>query len=438
MSLPTIFRPCGPWPASALIMAFPALPAQDASSSTTPDPRSSDLWSRQVGQANLRLIELSADLLFAIGGSSEDDESLQSLQGGGHDPRKRGFTLQQLEISLTGAVDPYFNAEAHIIYVIEPLEGESIVELEEAFFTTQLLPFDLQDLGLQFEVGQSFTEFGRLNPLHPHSWDFVDLPVVNARFFGPDGMRAPGARMDWLTPLPWFAQLSLGVQNANGETMASFFANDEFFAERPVAGRPFVEGEVRGLEDLVYLARVENGFDLGDELSMKVGASFLTGPNATGPDGTTMVYGGDAVLKWRPLESRRGWPFVIVQAEVMGREYRADDFSDPNVTLSGRTFEDWGFYAQVLYGFAVDWVAGVRVDVAGGDGETGPAARREDDPFRADRRRVSPLLVWHPTEFSRVRLQYNYDRADHLDSNEAHSVWLGFEVLFGQHPTHAY
>jgi hypothetical protein len=391
-----------------------------------------------VGQANLRLIELSADLLFAIGGSSEDDESLQSLQGGGHDPRKRGFTLQQLEISLTGAVDPYFNAEAHIIYVIEPLEGESIVELEEAFFTTQLLPFDLQDLGLQFEVGQSFTEFGRLNPLHPHSWDFVDLPVVNARFFGPDGMRAPGARMDWLTPLPWFAQLSLGVQNANGETMASFFANDEFFAERPVAGRPFVEGEVRGLEDLVYLARVENGFDLGDELSMKVGASFLTGPNATGPDGTTMVYGGDAVLKWRPLESRRGWPFVIVQAEVMGREYRADDFSDPNVTLSGRTFEDWGFYAQVLYGFAVDWVAGVRVDVAGGDGETGPAARREDDPFRADRRRVSPLLVWHPTEFSRVRLQYNYDRADHLDSNEAHSVWLGFEVLFGQHPTHAY
>ena len=70
------------------------------------------------------------------GGSSERDESLVNLQGGGHDPRKRGFTFQQAELSLAGAVDPYFNAEAHILFFLDPVEGETEVELEEAFATS--------------------------------------------------------------------------------------------------------------------------------------------------------------------------------------------------------------------------------------------------------------------------------------------------------------
>ena len=57
------------------------------------------------------------------------------------------------------------------------------------------------------------------------------------------------------------------------------------------------------------------------------------------------------------------------------------------------------------------------------------------DPFRDDRYRVSPLLVWRPTEFSRIRLQYNFDSAAHL-ADDAHGVWLGFEWLYGAHPAH--
>jgi hypothetical protein len=48
------------------------------------------------------------------------------------------------------------------------------------------------------------------------------------------------------------------------------------------------------------------------------------------------------------------------------------------------------------------------------------------------------MLAWHPTEFSRLRLQYNYDHAQHLDDDTAHSVWLGFEILYGAHPAHKY
>jgi hypothetical protein len=62
---------------------------------------------------------------------------------------------------------------------------------------------------------------------------------------------------------------------------------------------------------------------------------------------------------------------------------------------------------------------------------------RSSDMFRAQRWRLSPLLEFHPSEFSRFRLQYNYDDTDAL-AQPAHSVWLGFEVLIGKHPPHKY
>ena len=65
-----------------------------------------DLLSRQAGGGRLRLLDLSMDALFGAGTSTEDDESLQTLQGGGHDPRKRGFTVQNIELSLTGPWTP--------------------------------------------------------------------------------------------------------------------------------------------------------------------------------------------------------------------------------------------------------------------------------------------------------------------------------------------
>lgn len=420
-----------------------ALEEADGARTSLPPPEvpaasTSDIFSRQLGGLNLRFIDIAFDALFAAGTSTERDESIQQLQGGGHDPRKRGFTVQNVELSFTGAVDPYFYGEAHLIFFIDP-EGESQFELEEAFLTTQALPF-----GFQIEAGQFQTEFGRLNPQHPHQWDWLDQPIVNTRFFGPDGMRGPGFRIGWLSPLPWYCELHAGMQNANGETMASFGASEEFFEERPIAGRPFVERETRTLKDFVYLLRLDNGLDLTDELSGKLGASLLYGPNASGPGGYTRVYGADLVFKWRPLDAERGWPFVIWQSEAMKRDYHADSFFDDlgtpdpadDIAFASDTIRDWGLYTQVLWGFRRNWAVGIRYEYAAPEGDDEDAAR--DDPFRDVRHRIAPLLVWQPTEFSRLRLQYNYDRARHLDDRDAHSVWFGTEILFGAHAAHSY
>ena len=403
-----------------------------------PEPLTTDILSRRVGGTTFRLIDISLDALFAGGASTERDASIRNLQGGDHDPRRRGFTVQNVELSLAGAVDPYFTGEAHIIYLIDPEIGETRVELEEAFLTTQALPF-----GLQLKGGFYFTEFGIINQTHPHAWDWLDQPVINSRLFGPDGLRQAGARLSWLTPLPWFSELQFGVQNANGETMASFLANEEFFEERPIGGRPFVERDVRSAKDLLYLARWENSWNLSDAVTTKLGFSGLFGPNASGPDGDTRIYGADFKLRWRPSDNFRGWPFVLWQSEVMNRDYRADRFfddSDPDnvIDLPRETLRDWGFYTQALYGFSYGWAAGLRYEYATGSKESAIEGGRKADPFRDDRHRLSPLLAWHPSEFSRIRLQYNYDRANHLERRDAHSIWLGVEFLYGGHPAHKY
>lgn len=391
---------------------------------------------RPTGRSRL---QLSLDVLFVAGASSERDASIQTLQGGGHDPKRRGFTLSQVELSGSGAVDDYFTGEAHLVYIVDS-EGELVTELEEAFLLTTSLP-----AGLQVEAGQSYLDFGRINPLHPHQWDFVDQPVINSRLFGADGMRSQGARVGWAVPLPWPCEVRGGVYNANGETMPSFYAGDQ-----AIGGRPYVSQDVRDFGDLAYLLRLDNRLALNPCTSMVLGASAAWGPNATGVGGSTWVLGGDLTLRYKPYSSCRTWPFLAWQSEVMLRNYRADDYFDAgdpvnpadDVAIAAATLRDWGFYSQLLWGFESGWIAGLRGEYASGSGSdvdamTGASVSRSTDPFRDDRLRLSALISFLPSEFSRLRLQYNYDQAEHLDE-PAHSIWLGVEFLFGDHPAHTH
>lgn len=69
-----------------------------------------------------------------------------------------------------------------------------------------------------------------------------------------------------------------------------------------MGGRPKIDHDTDGLEDFIYLARWENSFDASDEITTLFGLSGLYGPNATGDDGETFVYGADLTMKWKPAE----------------------------------------------------------------------------------------------------------------------------------------
>src|SRR5438093_5627498 len=131
-------------------------------------------------------MNISLDGLFALAYSSARD--LDHIEVGDHDPQQRGFNARNIELAFDGAVDPYFEGFANIVFKLDN-DNETEVEVEEAFMQTTSLPYNLQLKG-----GQFFAAFGRLNPTHPHTLDFADTPLVNGLFLGPDGLRGVGAQ----------------------------------------------------------------------------------------------------------------------------------------------------------------------------------------------------------------------------------------------------
>ena len=345
------------------------------------------------------------------------------LQPGDHDPRVNGFTLPNTELTFDGAVDPYFKGFANIVYKLDP-GGETGVELEEAYVITTSLPANLQ-----LKAGQFVTEFGRQNPQHPHAWAFVDQPLVLNRMFGPDGLRSQGARLSWLLPTNFYTEAMVTVANSVGETAWSFRS-----PESPeIHGGAIVDRQSRSPGDMLISPRVATSFDLTETQTLVLGASGAFGPNNSGQKSRTRIYGVDGYWKWKPAAARVGFPFLSLQAEALKRSYDAAQrisADSPGIILPAETLKDWGSYAQVLWGIKPRIVAGLRGDwTRGNDGAF-------DSQDRANRFRLSPNFTWYPTEFSKFRMQYNYD--DREEFGKDHSLWFQFEFLLGAHAAHKF
>ena len=140
------------------------------------------------------LIDVSVILDTHLGTSTAPNEAIPSIDLGDHDPHVRGFNCRNEEFVFSADVDPYFYGFMDVVYKINE-EGDSETELEEAYGVTTSLPAHLQ-----LKFGQFFTEFGRTNATHPHSWEFHNYPVILGRVFGGDGWRGQGARLSWIVP----------------------------------------------------------------------------------------------------------------------------------------------------------------------------------------------------------------------------------------------
>ena len=369
-------------------------------------------------------MNISFDGLFALAYSSARD--LDRIEVGDHDPQQRGFNARNIELAFDGAVDPYFEGFANIVFKLDN-DNETEVEVEEAFLQTTDLPFNLQLKG-----GQFFAAFGRINPTHPHTWDFADDPLVHGLFFGPDGLRGVGGQISWIAPVPWYSQLLLGVQNGRGGTGFSFRnpGDNGVFFDRLTTDR-----ELRGLEDFVWIPRWENSVDLSPTQVVLAGVSGAFGSNDTGSNTRTQIYGGDFLYKWKSARAEGGFPFVKWQTEVMYRRFEAGRGMD-NTFPVAETFHDWGLYSQILWGFKKGWVVGVRGDYV--DMED---SRFTDDIDRQSRSRIAADLTWYPTEFSKIRLQYNHDFLEEtffLPGRDVDSIFLQFEFILGSHGAHKF
>src|SRR6266567_1553804 len=377
-----------------------------------------------IGGGGKNYMNISFDGLFALAGSTARD--LDHIEVGDHDPMQRGFNARNIELAFDGAVDPYFEGFANIVFKLDN-DNNTDVEVEEAFMQTTSLPFNLQ-----LKAGQFFAAFGRINPTHPHTWDFADAPIVHALLLGGDGLRGVGTQVSWIVPVPWYSQLILGVQNGRGGTGYSFRnpGDGGMFFDRRTTDR-----ELRGLQDFVWIPRWENSVDLSPTQVVLAGVSGAFGSNETGANSRTQIYGGDFLYKWKSAHAEGGFPFVKWQSEFMYRRFEAGRGANESFPVA-ETFHDWGLYSQVLWGFKKGWVAGIR-----GDYLHMTDSEFTDDDERQTRSRISANLTWYPTEFSKIRLQYNHDFLEEnffLAGRDVNSVFLQFEFILGAHGAHKF
>lgn len=376
-------------------------------------------------RAGSAYMNISYGALIDVGWSSVPDPAAR-LQLGDHDPLKRGFALRNAEIAVDGAIDPYFKGFANIVLKLDK-NNETAIELEETYVQSTSFP-----AGLQLKAGQYFAGFGRQNPQHPHSWTFVDQPLILNRTFGPEGLRSIGTQLSWLAPTPFYAEFFLSVLDGQGGTAFSFRNPGEPDASgvNRFAGRATTDRTLRGAQDLLFVPRVATSFELGDTQTLLAGLSAAIGPNDTGPHSRTAVYGADLYWKWKPANAAQGFPYLAWQTEALYR--RLEAAADPLALLPAETLRDYGFYTQLVYGFRPRWTAGLRADYASGNA----GAFDPGDPFRGERHRFSPELIFLPSEFSKIRLQYNFDRGGAF--GRASSLWMRFDFGLGAHVAHKY
>jgi hypothetical protein len=326
----------------------------------------------------------------------------QHIRQAGHAPDDSGFTLQGLELAASAAVDPYFRFD--LAFELSHLH------IEEAYLTTLALPANLQLRAGFFNAG-----FGRENPLHIHSWKFVNPSLMHTRFLAAEHFAGLGAELSWLAPLPWYLLATMQVFDSHGRSdlRSSSFGRVELTES----------GELDGPEDMVYLARLESFFALSPDWSLEVGLSGAWGQSPYAPDDRVTLYGSDWYLKWRPISSGRDQLAVALTVEYLLRDTQ----------VPGDSVRDHGGYLQLDVQPAKRWLLGLRAENVAAMRGVSP------DPERLGswQWRGSAVVTFLPSHFSKIRLQYDAGRAQG-HGGASHALFLQAEVSAGEHGAHAF
>ena len=116
-----------------------------------------------------------------VGGYSNVDPGWSEIPGfipGGElGPGRAGFSLGESDFNFQASIDSNFYGNLTLATAVE--DGETVLELEEAWIQTTSLPSGLMLIG-----GRYFSEAGYLNKFHRHADDFSDRPLPYQAFFG--------------------------------------------------------------------------------------------------------------------------------------------------------------------------------------------------------------------------------------------------------------
>lgn len=339
----------------------------------------------------------------------------------------KGFNLGESEMGISANIDPEYRGVATL--ALSPAGGISV---ENAFVQTTTLGD-----GLNLKFGRFFSSLGYLNEQHAHAWDFVDQPLVYAALWN-NQLGEDGVQLKWLAPTDSFVEL--GGEIGKGR------------------GFPGTDTAKNGNGAGVLFAHV--GDDIGIEQSWRIGASLhqtravdrvSTAVNNAG--GTSNSFSGDSqtagldfIWKYAPNGNIRD-RYLKVQGEFFRRKENGlltYDFTAPAVLPAGMNstssyaVTQSGFYVQSVYQFMPRWRSGLRYDrLAPGVAQVGAAnIPNVTSNFAFNPSRISWMLDYSPSEFSRLRLQLARDASRQgLADNQ---LFMQYIMSLGAHGAHSY
>lgn len=380
--------------------------------------------------------DISLILDMGVGGYSVDDATRQGFLSPYNLKQQKdmhhainpntGFNLNYAELTLSAPVDPY--VELFSTFHLSAFE----FEIEEAYGRSRGLPFNTEII-----AGKFLSHFGRLNGQHAHFWNFNDKPLVYEHFFGSENLNELGVRLGWLAPTDFY--LDLGLEVLQGQNNASF------------GQQGFTSGdqELKAVDwPNLIVATAKTSVDLTDNLILLGGLSYARGgtrfvgadaaddPHAghfhaqqasDAPEalaeyaGATQVLGGDLSLRWF-LDSYRD---INWQSEILLRQSQGNRYVEG--TPVATSFLQWGGYSQVLWRFAQQWRAGVRADLMAGQPQ-------------GNQSRYTTMVEYLPTEFTRLRMQYNLDATGFSATEQApvHGLFVNLNLVMGAHGAHEF
>lgn len=344
------------------------------------------------------------DGTFGYYGRNRADFDAALLPIAGDDPSidNEGFNLQEIEVALQSAIDPYL--EGALFLTIPNLEG---IEVEEGYLVTTSLP-----LNLQVKAGSFRSQVGRNNTQHLHLQNFTRRPLFTSLLFGADGFRGPGAQGSVLLPLPWFTT----------------FYVEAFSLEAPEdlgAVATFGGGGRRDPGNLTYAAALEQYWDVTEDANVLLGLNAATGrlfdcagmnPCPTG--GTrpvrTVLYGGDLTYRWKPANVSQTYASVQWTTEFFLR------------AISDGGQREGAGYTEPVVQVARRWYLGARFDLVGlPSGDSLPR-----------RYGYSASVTFAPSEFARFRLYAQEITGPGISSSTV--AFFQTEVSLGAHGAHPY
>lgn len=398
------------------------------------------VFAQQVGAGQISGNEFNPAISLILDGRytdrDEGDLTLPGFQLGGEAGfPEQGFSTGHNELVISSNVDDKFYGYLTAALVDE--EGETVIELEEAFIETLGL-----GKGFTLKAGKLYSGVGYLNAIHDHAHDFTDRPLVYDALMG-GHLVDTGMQVKWVAPTDFY--LSFGAEVLSGNS----YPGDEN------------DGNNKGKSIFV-----KTGGDWSNSSSWLLGVSFYetefrvreSGGHAHGNagsgdvdnellDGEVDIAGIDFVYKWAPGGNIKSKNFKF-QAEYFIRNESADaEFIEGlNEAEAAYNGKQKGFYAQAVYQFIPAWRASVRYDLLTADNTISDFVDNgiDEDEFleesslgtEDDPERYSLMFDYTPTHFSRIRLQYSQLENGHDEKNDM--VSLQYVMSLGSHGAHTF